>query len=405
MRYADLSDLPFCPGCTHEVIFRAMAGAFERGALDPKEIVAVSDIGCHGIADRALNVHTFHGLHGRSITYACGIKMAKPSLRVLVLIGDGGCGIGGTHLINAARRNVGICVLVFNNFNFGMTGGQHSVTTPCGARTSTTPNGNAERGLDLCRLAEASGATFIARVTAFDSDLPNVMAEGLAHEGFALIDVWGICTAHYMKRNEVRKAQLIEAARAMPGYGILRREVLPACSRPPVSVSAGLEDLVVPVEFRSSLDRRLEIVLAGSAGMRVRTAATLLARAAIRSGLYAAQKDTFPVTVMKGFSVSELILSPERIENLQVSAPDCLVIASEDGRKKTDSIRSRRVLDFASFPADGIRKTELALAMGATALRDVLTEPALRKTVELDGHADDRAKLSEAVARGLALGV
>ena len=70
------------------------------------------------------------GLHGRSVTYATGIKLANPDLKVIVLMGDGGCGIGGHHLINAARRNIGVTVVVFNNFNYGMTGGEHSVTTP-----------------------------------------------------------------------------------------------------------------------------------------------------------------------------------------------------------------------------------------------------------------------------------
>lgn len=377
-----MSELPFCPGCTHELIFTAIRDA-------TKDAIVVSDIGCHGIADQHLDVPTFHGLHGRSITYACGIKLARPERRVVVLIGDGGCGIGGAHLLNAARRNVPICVVAFNNFNFGMTGGQHSVTTPCGAKTSTTPEGNRERGFDLARVAEAAGATFVARVTAFDPDLREVIGQGIAHEGFAFLDVWGICTAHFMKRNDLRKAKLVEAA----GPKFVRKTEAPVFApergsgKPPE-----LDAFAVPVTHRSPLDRRLEIVLAGSAGMRVRTAAQLLARAAVRSGLYATQKDTFPVTVMKGFSLSELILSPEPIDDLQISGPDRLVIVSQDGFEKSRPMHARTGKIFQECPA-GIRKTELAFVMGAAALADVLTEEVLRETVEKDGHPEAREKL------------
>ena len=117
----------------------------EKVGADPKRTVLVSDIGCVGLADKYFLVHTFHGLHGRSFTYACGIKIAHPDLNVFVVVGDGGCGIGGHHLINAARRNIGIKVICFDNFNFGMTGGEHSITTPCEGITHSTPYGNIER--------------------------------------------------------------------------------------------------------------------------------------------------------------------------------------------------------------------------------------------------------------------
>ena len=95
-------------------------------------MVIVSDIGCSGLSDQYFATSAFHGLHGRSVTYATGIKLANPELTVIVIMGDGGTGIGGTHLINAARRNIGVTVIVMNNLNFGMTGGQHSTTTPEG---------------------------------------------------------------------------------------------------------------------------------------------------------------------------------------------------------------------------------------------------------------------------------
>src|SRR5512136_670324 len=129
---------PFCPGCGHGLILDQLNAALVKLQLDPRRTVIVSDIGCVGLADPCFITNTFHGLHGRSVAYASGIKLANPELAVIVLIGDGGCGIGGTHLVNAARRNIGVTTLVFNNLNFGMTGGEHSVTTPQGSLTATT---------------------------------------------------------------------------------------------------------------------------------------------------------------------------------------------------------------------------------------------------------------------------
>jgi len=99
-----IGPLPFCPGCGHEPLTLALV----KLQLDPKDVVIVTDIGCIGLSDRHFATSAFHGLHGRSITYACGLKLARPELTVIALKGDGGCGIGGTHLLNVARRNIGI---------------------------------------------------------------------------------------------------------------------------------------------------------------------------------------------------------------------------------------------------------------------------------------------------------
>ncbi|MGZ4121240.1 MAG: thiamine pyrophosphate-dependent enzyme [Actinomycetota bacterium] len=416
MSLIQLDDLPFCAGCSHEQVFDALDAALERAGLGPDDVVVVSDIGCQGIADQRIGVDTFHGLHGRSFTYASGIKLARPDLKVVVLVGDGGCGIGGAHLINAARRNIGICVIVFDNFNFGMTGGQHSVTTPFGGRTTTTPEGNLERGFDLARLATAAGAGFAARMTATDPDLPDVIAQGIAHDGFALIDTWGICTAYFMKRNALKKAQLEERAHARPGYGVtwqdgareLSSSLRRGTARPPL-----LEDTLIPVTSASELDRRLGIVLAGSAGMKIGTAASLVTRAAVSSGLYATQKSIIPVTVTKGFSLAEVILSPEPIENLQVREPDLLVISSRDGLEKSKPLHdvAKRILIEPSLADEvaraeplalpGVRKTELTLGMAAAALAGVVPDEAVFQAVERWGVADARARLRAAVEAGL----
>ena len=103
---------PFCPGCGHGPILDRLNEAMIKLDLDPARVVIVSDIGCSGLSDQYFNTSAFHGLHGRSITYATGIKLANPDLEVIVIMGDGGTGIGGAHLLSAARRNIGITVIV-----------------------------------------------------------------------------------------------------------------------------------------------------------------------------------------------------------------------------------------------------------------------------------------------------
>ena len=172
-------------------------------------MVIVTDIGCIGLADRYFVTHAFHGLHGRSITYACGLKLARPELTIIVLKGDGGCGIGGTHLLNVARRNIGITLIIANNFNYGMTGGQHSVTTPTDGLTATTPLGNIEAAMDLCGTAIAAGAPWAYRGTGFDRDLPDRIVDAINQPGFAMLDIWDMCTAYYLPRNRLKKKDLL----------------------------------------------------------------------------------------------------------------------------------------------------------------------------------------------------
>src|SRR5512134_1359967 len=123
--YRNEREYPFCPGCGHGLVLNHLNAALVKLDLDPRQVALVTDIGCQGLADQYFVTNAFHGLHGRSIAYASGIKLADPNLKVIVVMGDGGAGIGGAHLLSAARRNIGLTVLVLDNFNFGMTGGEH----------------------------------------------------------------------------------------------------------------------------------------------------------------------------------------------------------------------------------------------------------------------------------------
>jgi hypothetical protein len=332
-----IGPLPYCPGCGHQPLIKALDGALVKLQPEPKDVVIVTDIGCIGLSDRYFATSAFHGLHGRSITYACGLKLARPELTVIALKGDGGCGIGGTHLLNVARRNIGITLIVANNFNYGMTGGQHSVTTPTDGVTSTTPWGNIEGPMDLCGVAVAAGAAWVYRATAFDADLSDAIATAIEQPGFAMIDVWELCTAYYMPRNRLKKKDVLDLLgehglelglqvdRPRPEYSTRHRVASQAGKR-----AARAKPSIEP-SHTNAVEQQTGIVIAGSAGQKIRSTATLFAEGSIFSGLSASQKDDYPITVQTGHSVSEIIVSPEPIHYTGIDSPDFFVVLSADG--------------------------------------------------------------------------
>jgi len=336
--------LPYCKGCGHGLVLRALGEALEHLQLPPQEIVIVTDIGCLGLADAQFATpHTVHTTHGRSTAFAAGIALADGTLgtgrlKPIVLIGDGGAMIGLNHLVNAALTNPDMTVLVHNNFLFGMTGGQNSAFSPSGFVTSTTPAGNATPPLDLARLLMASRAPFVARKLAADHDLAETIARAIAHPGFAVVEVLELCTAYATRWNPLTGAQLKKIADDA-GYelGILRDDPPPTFAttyaRPVTDVAASP---IVTSEFTSTLNRPLGLVLAGTAGERVQTAASLLASAGMRAGLHATQKNDNPVTQGTGFSLSELILSPEEIIFTGIEKPDALLVVSDDGARELE---------------------------------------------------------------------
>jgi pyruvate/2-oxoacid:ferredoxin oxidoreductase beta subunit/Pyruvate/2-oxoacid:ferredoxin oxidoreductase gamma subunit len=329
---------PFCPGCGHPAILDQLNAALVKLQLDPHKVVIVTDIGCVGMADQYFATHAFHGLHGRSVAYATGIKLANPELKVLVLMGDGGCGIGGHHLLNAARRNIGVCVLVFNNLNFGMTGGQHSVTTPHGALTATTRAGNLERPLDICSTVAVNGAAYVYRGTSFDKDLSEHIAEAIDQKGFALLDIWELCTAYYAPHNDYSRTDMLRLLEALKfRTGLLQQaddpELSAACHEQAALVRGQSPFQRKPFvkQFDAQLLAPVRIVLAGAAGGKVKSTATALAHAAMRCGLWCTQRDDYPVTVMSGHSVSEVIIAPSEILYTGTPQPDILAVLTPEG--------------------------------------------------------------------------
>ena len=210
--YMRIDHLPhiWCPGCGNGVIMRDVAVALDELINDPDtdfdrdNIVIVSGIGCSSRAAGYLDFNSIHTTHGRAIAFATGIKMANPKLHVVVLTGDGDCSaIGGNHLIHAARRNLGLTVICFNNDIYGMTGGQYSPTTPTGDKATTAPYGNLDRPFDIALLAAGAGASFAARGDVYHArETTAVIKQAMLHKGFALVDVYSVCPTYYGRKNK-----------------------------------------------------------------------------------------------------------------------------------------------------------------------------------------------------------
>ena len=210
--YMRVDHLPqiWCPGCGNGVIMHDVATALDELIHDPEaninrdDVVIVSGIGCSSRAAGYLDFNSIHTTHGRAIAFAAGIKFANPRLHVIVLTGDGDCSaIGGNHLIHAARRNLGLTVIAFNNDIYGMTGGQYSPTTPNGDKATTAPYGNVDRPFDIANLASGAGASFSARGDVYHArETIDIIKQAILHKGFSLVDVYSICPTYYGRKNK-----------------------------------------------------------------------------------------------------------------------------------------------------------------------------------------------------------
>ena len=192
----------WCPGCGNGILLGALIRAIDRGGYGKDDIVLISGIGCSGRLPTYVDFNTLHTTHGRALTFATGIKLVKPTLKVIAVMGDGDAiAIGGNHFIHAARRNVDITAIIINNQTYGMTGGQFSPTTPFGNITSSSPYGHLETPFNICRLAEAAGAVFVGRSTVYHTRLlEKVIGKALHKEGFSVVEVISQCPTHFGKQ-------------------------------------------------------------------------------------------------------------------------------------------------------------------------------------------------------------
>jgi 2-oxoglutarate ferredoxin oxidoreductase subunit beta len=195
----------WCPGCGIGTVVTSFVEALKKNKEDLDKIAVVSGIGCTGRVAGYVKLDSFHTTHGRAVPFATGLKLANPDMKVVVFSGDGDIfGIGGNHFIHAARRNMDITIICVNNFNYAMTGGQVAATTPITANASTAPYGNFEYPFSLPYLADACGATYVARWTALHMRrVTKSIQEALNHRGLSLIEVITPCVTLYARRNRL----------------------------------------------------------------------------------------------------------------------------------------------------------------------------------------------------------
>ena len=205
LRHDKIMPTVWCEGCSIGTIFAALMRAIDRVKLSKDDGVMVSGIGCSSRMPIYADFCAMHTTHGRPIAFATGIKLANPRFHPIVVTGDGDClAIGGNHFIHAARRNIGITVILVNNNIYGMTGGQYSPATPEGKRSSTSPYGSIERPFDACELAKACGASFVARGTSYAAmELDKLISRALQKKGFALVEIMSHCHTLYGRWNKM----------------------------------------------------------------------------------------------------------------------------------------------------------------------------------------------------------
>ncbi len=199
----------WCEGCGDGIALKAIIRAIDNIGLKKDEIAMVSGIGCSSRTPGYVDFNTLHTTHGRAIAFATGLKMAKPNLTVIVVTGDGDAtAIGGNHLIHAARRNINLTVLLYNNHIYGMTGGQVSPTTPRGDFATTAPYGGLENTFDIAGLTIAAGASYVARSTVYHAKLlEKVIEQAIQKKGFSLVEILSPCPTAYGKINKLGKGK------------------------------------------------------------------------------------------------------------------------------------------------------------------------------------------------------
>ena len=205
LRHAKKFPHVWCPGCGLGILLGSLLRALARSGLDKNDVAVVSGIGCSGRLPVYADAGSVHTTHGRALTFATGIKLAKPELTVITVMGDGDAtAIGGNHLIHAARRNLDINAIIVNNQNYGMTGGQYSPTTPLGAKASTARYGHIEAAFDISALSATAGAAMVARGTVYHvTQLDKLLGRMLDKRGFGVVEVLSPCHTNFGRQNKL----------------------------------------------------------------------------------------------------------------------------------------------------------------------------------------------------------
>lgn len=349
----------FCQGCAHDKVLHGLDKALTGMGYAGRDVVIVSDIGCSGLFDTFFNTHAFHGLHGRALTYATGIKMAQPELKVIVTMGDGGLGIGGAHVLSTCRRNIDLTLLVLNNFNYGMTGGQCSSTTPSDAQVTSGFLNTLEKPLDICLVAGNAGAASVARISTYDKGLVPCLEAAIGFEGFSLVDIWGICPGRYTRKNKLTPKAIEAGLSQLPGLegfksGHAREEYGRAYRQAAQALPAVPDPVPISATCSAPGSGRREVIILGSAGQRIITAGELLCLAGAAAGCHTTQKNDYPITVMRGHSVSELIVSDREIGFTGIDNPSVVIALAAEGVQRREKMFSKLLPDNLVVKAAGV---------------------------------------------------
>jgi len=324
--------LPFCKGCGHDLIAKNVAKGIEKAGFAPLDIVLVTDIGCHGMIDGSFNTHTVHGIHGRSVALGAGVSLALAGShkKVIAFIGDGGATIGLQHIIEAARMNIDMTIVIHNNMLYGMTGGQTSGLTPTGFRTTTARDGNPFAAHDICALTHIAGAAFSSRILGL-GDYSDRLAEALLVKGCSVVEIMELCPSYGVKLNPKRKlSEIMESMGRREGAWRNDRPGFLYTGSPSSSDLTGKLPVVL-MKHKGDLRSRYSIIITGSAGEGVQVAGSVLSRAALSSGYHVTQKGIYPVTVGVGFSTTEINIAPFKINYNGIQNPDAILVTSRDG--------------------------------------------------------------------------
>ncbi|NGY87164.1 2-oxoacid:ferredoxin oxidoreductase subunit beta [Bacillus megaterium] len=210
----------WCPGCGDFSVQATIQRASANVGLEPHELAVISGIGCSGRISGYINSYGFHGIHGRALPIAQGVKMANRDLTVIASGGDGdGFAIGMGHTVHAIRRNIDVTYIVMDNQIYGLTKGQTSPRSEVGFKTKSTPEGSIESSLSVMELALTSGATFVAQSFSTNlKELTSLIEQGIQHKGFSLINVFSSCVTYNKVNTYVWFKENLTSLSTIEGY-------------------------------------------------------------------------------------------------------------------------------------------------------------------------------------------
>ena len=387
--------MPFCPGCGHNVCVRSISKSLEDLGYKSKDVVIVSDIGCSGLVDPLFATHTIHGLHGRAPSLGVGVSLGlnNSNKKVIAIQGDGGATIGLQHILEAARRNVDMTLVVINNLLYGMTGGQMSGMSTTEFKGFKNNVEDMASPYNIVNLAHQSGAAFSARVNNI-SNFNSILKEAISVVGFSIVELSSLCVAHGMKKVSEFQNYIVPEEKLTND-----RIVGVSLERNTNSLIENLEGITS--QFISNVENRIEIIIAGSAGGGIQSTAKILAQAGMLAGLHATMKGEYPITVGTGFSVAEVILSKYPIKYTGLEKPNVVIAVTDDGWNKvknrisantkvfTDSkIDTNQVFEIKDFIKKGGKRAAALSAVSYWIRKsEVIPIEALLKVVEKHKYA------------------